>query len=450
MKQLNSQNIIVAIKKNSGVRCRAVSSGWHGRASTILHGPASLGWHGIDSYIKQPGRTPTINIYKKIAQFKQIAQRLRHAFCCNASVPLHCIKSELALSKLFELCKTNKIKSHNWHGLASYILHGAASYNLHGAASYIKQLRRKLTINICKLLLMVPVLTGCQLLGLGSVNRRPQSAGFREHCAKCLLQGLDSDLSVLQKTLKNAKYYDKENSPIRARSILLLSGGSMPCRASLRRHPDLAPDFVTVEGAEVQVNIPLQTTRGLASVGGDIPPCNQQQLTFLRKVAKSNYLIGRPSHKHKTGWMDKVTQMGKGCVEGGGKAMDTWDGTLSLEDIGEIAKSGGEFVYHGTKLYDFDKKSLERVFELEDQLKNLKARQKNYGGVDEAEIKKIEREMTKLIEEHKVRKSEANQSMGKAVCSTGMKGVMTVIEGTADATKGAAKALGVPNPHGWW
>ena len=122
---------------------RRVSYSWHRAVSTILHGPAS--------YINGLRRTPAINIFKKtVVQFKQIAQRLRHMFCCNAAFSCNCVKSELALSNLFGLYKTNKIQSLNLHKTASTILHRTASTILHGPASTILHICRKLPINICK------------------------------------------------------------------------------------------------------------------------------------------------------------------------------------------------------------------------------------------------------------------------------------------------------------
>ena len=61
---------------------------------------------------------------------------------------------------------------------------------------------------------LFPVLMGCESLS-GSVNRRPQSAGFRV-CTKCLLNEIDKDIKNLVGTVQTAypgNYRKKNLSP---------------------------------------------------------------------------------------------------------------------------------------------------------------------------------------------------------------------------------------------
>ena len=209
--------------------------------------------------------------------------------------------------------------SANWHGTASYIRHIRRKLTInifkkHGTASYIKQPGRKLTINICKIILVGVFCSGCVLLNSPGHYRRPQSAGFREHCEKCLLQSLDSDLGVLHSTLKQVKTSKtKKTGPVRS-VVAINEKGEQVCKVDLLKHPGLVPDFAKLRKKKFAYQ-QKSSDRRPASLTEELPECSPEYLNVLRKMAHNNVVVnGSHPYKKKASWQKPVAACSVGIL----------------------------------------------------------------------------------------------------------------------------------------
>ena len=157
-------------------------------------------------------------------------------------------------------------------------------------------------------LLLLFGLPGCETV---SYKRKPQSAGFREYCANCILPA-DKDLKLLQDTIKKAhsgwgkpvihKAGGGAKNKVLVRSVVVLDKDKKPlCRVDLLKHPDLVPDFATLHKKKFAYHT-NKPARHPASLKKDLPDCEAKYLKTIRR-AKQSRVLGASSYKHKTGYV---------------------------------------------------------------------------------------------------------------------------------------------------
>ena len=189
-------------------------------------------------------------------------------------------------------------------------------------------MKTKIIILLCVWLLS----SGCRLwTALPVVHRRPQSiAGFRTHCADCVLQGriVDHDIKALQQTIQDVGKgpYSEKDKKIQARFVVVVDQtGRRVCRLDLFKHPGLVPPFVKTKAHRLAKRRPPLAPRKPASLSDKdhLPYCKGDALSYVKKITKNHKLLDRPLYQQKTGWVSKTLGMVASCAVGIGAAIQT-------------------------------------------------------------------------------------------------------------------------------